>query len=129
MTQRENSRAVADRRLRPRGGRRPTDVDGLAPLVMVVGDEAAVGDAVAAVLARLKFAVTPSRTVDDALRVMTTMRPDLIVAAPGDASRIRMECPEHRGVVVVTDSMRANAELLVDEIRKALRTNAVGGAS
>jgi len=100
-------------------------VDGLAPLVMVVGDEAAVGDAVGAVLARLKFAVTPSPTVDEALRVMTTMRPDLIVAAREDASRIRLECPEHRGVVVVTDSMRANAELLVDEIRKALRNNAV----
>ena len=125
MTQRENSRTGADRRSQPRGGRRPTDVDGLAPLVMVVGDEAAVGDAVGAVLARLKFAVTPSPTVEEALRVMTTMRPDLVVAAQGDASRIRMECPEHRGVVVVTDSMRANAELLVDEIRKALRSNAV----
>jgi hypothetical protein len=100
-------------------------VDGLAPLVMVVGDESAVGDAVGAVLAKLKFAVTPSATVDEALRVLPTMRPDLIVAAHGDASRIRLECPEHRGVVVVTDRMRENAQLLVDEIRKALRSNAV----
>jgi len=125
MTERESTRAGGDRRSQPRGGRRPADVDGLAPLVMVVGDEAAVGDAVGAVLAKLKFAVTPSPTVEDALRVLTTMRPDLIVAAHGDAARIRLECPEHRGVVVVTDAMRENAELLVDEIRKALRSNAV----
>ena len=96
---------------------------------MVVGDESAVGDAVGAVLAKLKFAVTPSATVDEALRVLPTMRPDLIVAAHGDASRIRLECPEHRGVVVVTDRMRENAQLLVDEIRKALRGNAVNGAT
>ena len=129
MTQRENSRAGADRRSQPRGGRRPADVDGLAPLVMVVGDEAAVGDAVGAVLAKLKFAVAPSATVDEALRVLTTLRPDLIVAAHNDASRIRLECPEHHGVVVVTDGMRADAQLLVDEIRKALRANAVNGST
>ena len=35
----------------PRGGRRGADVEGFAPLVMVVGDHAAVGDAAGAVLA------------------------------------------------------------------------------
>ena len=60
MTEGQNLRAGTDRRVQPRGGRRPADVDGLTPLVMVVGDEAAVGDAVGAVLAKLKFAM-PAR--------------------------------------------------------------------
>ena len=123
MQEGKNLRAGADRRARPRGGRRPADVDGLAPLVMVVGDEAAVGDAVGAVLAKLKFAVVPSATVEDALRVLTTLGPDLVVAADGDASRLRLECPEHRTVVVVTDGMRDDPQLLVDEIRKTLRVS------
>ena len=122
MTQGKNVRAAADRRAQPRGGRRPADVDGLAPLIMVVGDEAAVGEAVGAVLAKLKFAVIPSLTVDNALRVLTTANPDLVVAAEGDAARIRLECPEHHTVVVVTEGMRVDPELLIDEIRKALRS-------
>ena len=91
---------------------------------MVVGDEAAVGDAAGAVLAKLRFAVTPSATVDEALRVLQTMKPDLIVANAEAAARIRLECPEHRAVIVVSTEMRDNPQLLVDEIRSVLRANA-----
>ena len=91
---------------------------------MVVGDEAAVGDAAGAVLAKLRFAVTPSATVDEALRVLQTMKPDLIVANAEAAARIRLECPEHRAVIVVSPEMRDDPQLLVDEIRSAIRANA-----
>ena len=120
MTDVTNVRGGVDRRRQPRGGRRTADVDGLSPLVMVVGDHAAVGDAAAAVLAKLKFAVTPSATVDDALRVLTSMRPDIIAATAEDAARIRMECPEHDNVVVVSAEMRDDPLLLVEEVRRAL---------
>jgi hypothetical protein len=121
MTRGTDLRGGADRRRQPRGGRRPADVDGLSPLVMVVGDHGAVGDATGAVLAKLKFAVAPSPTVDDALRVLTTLRPDLIVANADAAARIRLECPEHRAVLVVSDAMREDPYLLIDEIRSVLK--------
>jgi hypothetical protein len=121
MTTDKQLRAGIDRRRQSRGGRRPADVDGFSPLVMVVGDDAAVGDAAGAVLAKLRFAVTPSATVEDALRVLRTMQPDLIVANSDAAGRIRLECPEHRAVIVVSSEMRDDPQLLVDEIRSTIR--------
>ena len=91
---------------------------------MVVGDRAAVGDATEAVLAKLKFAVAPSPTVDDALRILPSLRPDLIVARETDAARIRLESPENRPVVSMSEAMRDDPQLLVDEIRAALRAMA-----
>ena len=129
MTNGKIVRGGVERRSQPRGGRRPADADGLAPLVMTVGDHAAVGDAAAAVLATLKFAVTPSATVDEALRVLETMQPDIIVATAEDAARIRLECPEHNSVVVVSRAMRDDPQLLVDEIRSSLRGNPAIGSS
>ena len=116
-------RKIPDRRGRPRGGRRPTDIEGLSPLVMVVGDQSAVGNLAEAVLAKLKFAVSPSASVDDALRVLTTLRPDIIVAKADDAARLRREAPEHLAVVTVSDGMREDPQLLIAEIRKAIRAN------
>ena len=91
---------------------------------MVVGERADVGDATEAVLAKLKFAVAPSPTVDDALRILTSLRPDLIVAREEDAVRLRLECPEHRAVVAVNEAMRDDPQLLVEEIRSVLRSMA-----
>jgi len=122
MTEQRELRGGADRRRQPRGGRRPADTDGFAPLVMVVGDQAEVGDAVGAVLAKLKFAVVPAASADEGLRIMTTMQPDIVAATSDNAARIRMERPEHNVVVVINGAMRDNAQLLVDEIRSTLRT-------
>ena len=91
---------------------------------MVVGDHFAVGDAALAVLAKLRFAVTPSPTVEDALRVLRMMQPDLIVANADDGARIRLECPEHRSVIVMSDEMRQDPHLLIEEIRKMIRASA-----
>jgi hypothetical protein len=129
MTDERIVRGGADRRRQSRGGRRDADVDGLSPLVMVVGGQADVGDAAGAVLVKLKFAVVPAPTVDEALRILQTMRPDIIVARSEDAGRIRLEAPEHDAVVVVSAPMRGDAQLLVDEIRTALRGNAATRSS
>ena len=122
MSDEKELRAGADRRRQPRGGRRGADVDGFSPLVMVVGNHAAVGDAAGAVLAKLKFAVVPAASVDDALRIMQTMRPDIVTANAGDAARIRRERPDQLAVVV-EDAMRADAQLLIDRIREAIRSS------
>jgi hypothetical protein len=93
---------------------------------MVVGiGETAVAQS-EAVLARLKFAVTTSGTVDEALRVMAGIRPDVVVAEPEAASRIRLEAPEHVPVVEMNGEMRGNPDALVEGIREAIRANEKG---
>ncbi|MBA2603395.1 MAG: hypothetical protein H0U94_07395 [Acidobacteria bacterium] len=115
-----------DRRAQPRGGRRPNDLDGFSPLVMLVGEGPAVGDMAEAVLAKLRFGVAATPNADDALRVLTTLRPDIIVASGTDAGRIRLEAPEHLSVVAMTDDMRGSPHLLVDAIRESIRANQPG---
>ena len=112
-----------DRRKLARGGRRTGDPTGFAPLVLLVGTGESVVARSELVLAKLRFAVTTSGTVEDALRVMTGIRPDVIVAESADASRIRLEAPEHLPVVVMSDAMRDDNDLFVAEIRQSLRAN------
>jgi hypothetical protein len=92
---------------------------------MVVGNHSTVGDAAGAVLAKLKFAVVPAASADDALRIMQTMRPDIVTATAADAARIRRERPDQLAVVV-EDAMRDDAQLLVDRIRQAIRSSPPG---
>jgi hypothetical protein len=75
------------------------------------------------VLAKLRFAVATSATVEEALRVMTGIRPDVVVAEAADASRIRLEAPEHLPVVVMSEDMRDDNDRFVEGIRASLRGN------
>ena len=106
-----------DRRRQARGGRRDGDADGLAPLVLLIGEAPDVVERSEAILAKLRFAVTTSRNVEEALRVMPGLRPDLVIAAAEDAERVRMEAPQHVPVVAT----RETGEALVEEVRRALR--------
>ncbi len=119
----EHRRKGPDRRRLPRGGRRAEDRAGYAPLVLLVGGNADVVGQSEAVLAKLRFAVATSGTVDEALRVMTGLRPDIVVADADGAARIRLEAPEHVPVVVLDDTMRADREALVEGIRATIRAN------
>lgn len=110
-----------ERRRAPRGGRRAGDVAGFAPLIMVVGRGEAVIAQSEAVLARLKFAVTTSGSVDEALRVMVGLHPDVVVAEPEAAMRIRLESSEPVPVVELNGDMRENPDALVEGIREAIR--------
>jgi hypothetical protein len=123
MTSTSDHRHRQDRRRQSRGGRRLTDADGFAPLVMVVGSDPTVVTLAEAVLARLRFAVTTSPSVEDATRVLPGLKPDIIVAAPEDTSRLRMEAPEHLSVVELTGAMRDDPRILIEAIRESLRAN------
>ena len=112
-----------DRRRLPRGGRRADDQQGYAPLVLLVGGDADVVGQSEAVLAKLRFAVATSGTVDEALRVMRGLRPDIVVADAEGAARIRLEAPDHVPVVVLDETMRADREALVEGIRETIRAN------
>jgi hypothetical protein len=116
-----------ERRRQPRGGRRATDVAGFAPLVLVLGRGESAVEQAEAVLARLKFAVTTTGTVEEALRILESIRPDVVVAEPEAASRIRLEWPEHVPVVEMNGELRGNADALVEAIREAIRGNQIAG--
>lgn len=88
---------------------------------MVVDENAASSERAETILAKLHFAVAPTRSVEEALRVMAALRPEIVVARAADASRLRAEAPQHVPVVGVEDG--TSPEALVDEIRKALRTH------
>ena len=114
-------RCGVDRRRLPRGGRRAGDHEGFAPLVMLVGDEPAIIDGSEAILAKLRFAVATSSSVDDALRVLPDLKPDLVVAGEEDEERLRTGTPTHVPVVVMNRGMQDNPEALIEAIRRSLR--------
>ncbi len=106
-----------DRRRQPRGGRRREDKDGFAPLVMLVGSEPDLTNRCEAILAKLKFAVTKIADVDQAIRVVPELRPDLVVAPAAEAPRMRSEIPQNLPVVAMPET----PEAMIDEILRTLR--------
>lgn len=117
-----------ERRRLARGGRRAEDLDGFAPLVLLIGEERDVVDRSEAILAKLRFGVTTSTSVDDALRVLVDLHPDIVISGARDAARIRSEAPQHLPVVVMDQGMHDSPEALVEEIRRTLRSNAAAQA-
>jgi hypothetical protein len=113
-------RRQPDRRRLPRGGRRAADRSGYAPLVLLVDEDAEAGEACEAILLKLRFAVAPARNVADALKILTGLRPDVIVARSADAARLRMEVPGHIPVVAADETVKGDA--LVEKVRATLRS-------
>jgi len=117
MTSLTERRTQPDRRKAPRGGRRAYDQEGFAPLVLVVGDGRNPQHESERILRECRFAVAPAANVPEALRVVDAVHPDLIVAQPEDAPRLKGS-----GVPVVEytpgDPSRAD---LIDRLRQAIR--------
>jgi hypothetical protein len=109
-----------DRRSTRRGGRREGDKPGFAPLVLLVDNNEDSNARCEAILARLHFAVAPTRSIEEAGRVMTALRPDIIVARVADAAALRQSTGVELPVVLLSDDL-LDPELLVEEIRKELR--------
>ena len=111
-----------DRRREPRGGRRPGDTPGFAPLVLVADEDAQSGDMCEALLATLRFAVARVDSVDQAVAVISTLLPDVIVARGHDVSPLqRAAWPSGVPFVTVTDGLREPGAL-VEAIRHAIRS-------
>jgi hypothetical protein len=110
-----------DRRRQSRGGRRIKDTEGFAPLVMLVGDGPGMIDRSEAILAKLRFAVATSNSVDHALRVLPDLKPDIVVASEWDGARIRSIIADDTPIVVMSRSMQDDPEALIEEIRRTLR--------
>jgi hypothetical protein len=111
-----------DRRREPRGGRRPGDTAGFAPLVLVADEDAASGDMCEALLATLRFAVARVDSMDKAVAVISTLLPDVIVARARDVSPLqRAAWPSGVPFVTVTDTLHEPGALL-EAVRDAIRS-------
>jgi hypothetical protein len=116
-----DKRQGADRRSRPRGGRRTGDQAGFAPLVLLVEENAENGARCEAILCKLRFAVAPAHTVEEAMRVMDALRPNLVVARVTDAASLKRATPSGVPFVALTDDHN-DLDAMVEEIRRALRS-------
>jgi hypothetical protein len=116
-----DQRQGPDRRKQSRGGRRPADKPGFAPLVLVADEDAESGAMSEVILAKLRFAVARVDSLDEAITVIGTLRPDVIVARAKDVSPLqRAAWPSGVPFVAVTDRMREPGAL-VSAIRRAIR--------
>lgn len=128
MSPEQERRTTRDRRRFARGGRREYDRDGFSPLLLVVDEDQDSAARSEAILAALKFAVAPARSVDEALSVMRALRPNLVVARVHDPHRLQEEMQRSAltaavPVLVVTDDI-ASPEDLIAAIRNVLRSRA-----
>lgn len=122
MPQTFPQRRGPDRRRQPRGGRRAGDQEGFSPLVMLVGDQPTVMDRSEAILAKLRFAVTTSTSVDHAIRLLPELKPDIVVAGEMDGARIRRNAPRGVRIVVVDHGMRDDPDAIIQAILRTLRS-------
>jgi CheY-like chemotaxis protein len=124
MSPASERRDVPDRRHTPRGGRRPQDPQGYSPLILVADDDANSGARCVAILARLRFAVAPAHSVEEAIKVMEALHPNLIVARLRDEPALRHEMetnPEIGDIPMITLTSENDApQLMIEEIRRAL---------
>lgn len=131
MTSTPDRRFGSERRRTVRGGRRPDDQDGFAPLVLVADDDAGSGARCEAILAALHFAVAPAHSSEEALRVMHALRPNLVVSHLRDEQAFKERLGADNAtagvpIISVTPDIEA-PEALVEEIRRVLRATRESG--
>ena len=118
-------RSGGDRRSSARGGRRPNDPHGFSPLIMVADEDAGNGARCVAILSRLRFAVAPAHSLDEAIKVMRSLHPNLIVARLSDEPELRKQMAQDPDIgeipIVTMTADNDNPDVLIDEIRAALR--------
>jgi hypothetical protein len=121
VTATTEQRRNSDRRKVARGGRRPTDKTGFAPLILVADEDDESGQMCEVILAKLRFAVARVDSLDKAIDVLPSLRPDVIVARARDVSPLqRAAWPSGVPFVSVTDEIRG-PDALIDAIRAAIR--------
>jgi len=121
----QERRRGPDRRSSPRGGRRPGDIQGYSPLILVADDDANSGAHCVAILARLRFAVAPAHSVEEAIKVMTSLHPTLVVSRLKDEPGLREQMaadPALGDIRLIALTPENDApQLMIEEIRRALR--------
>jgi hypothetical protein len=129
MTDPVDNRRNPDRRRHARGGRREADVQGYTPLVFVVDSRPRGREACEAILAKLRFAVAPFDSLDQAKRALKGLKPDVVLVAGEYFDEMRRELPpsRHGGplpLLALPDG-DLSSMALVEDIRRALRVDMV----
>ena len=129
MTESSDKRGAADRRRQPRGGRRPADRSGYTPLVFVIDPRPSAREACEAILAKLRFAVAPFDSLDQAKRALNGLKPDIVLVVTEHLEEIRRMLPPGRDgrslPVLPLPDVEVSTVTLVEEIRRALRAGAI----
>ena len=125
MSSGSEKRQGPDRRRYSRGGRRLTDAAGYTPLVFVVDPRPRGREACEAILAKLRFAVAPFDSLDQAKRALKGLKPDVVLVAIEYFDEMRRELPPSRyggplPLLSLPDGEVAPMAL-IEDIRRALR--------
>ena len=121
----QEHRLGPDRRRQARGGRRDSDYGGYAPMIVVIDDDSRRCDISEAILAKLRFAVAPFESVDEAISAMRALRPEVVVAREDAIAALRGRVPTDRDgrvipLLAITDDLAA-PEALVEALRRLLQ--------
>ena len=116
-----------DRRQFARGGRRPDDRAGYAPMVVVIDDDVRRLEIAEAILAKLRFAVAPFAYVDKAVSAMQALRPEIVVARMDAVRELRGRLPADRDgraipLLPVTAEL-SDPAALIEALRHLIRKN------
>ncbi len=98
---------------------------GYSPLILVADHDANNGARCVAILAKLRFAVAPAYSVEEAIKVMEALRPTLIVARLADEPALRQQIAANPAIgdipIVTMTAKNDDPAVLIEEIRRALR--------
>jgi len=98
---------------------------GYSPLILVADDDASNGARCVAILAKLRFAVAPAYSVDEAVKIMRTLNPTLIVARLADEPELRKHMAQDPAIgpipLITMTAENDDPAVLIEEIRAALR--------
>ena len=93
--------------------------------MMVADEDASNGARCVAILAKLRFAVAPAHSLEEAIKVMHALRPNLIVARLADEPQLRAQMaadPSLGDIPLITmTAENDDPAVLIEEIRRALR--------
>jgi len=96
-------------------------------MVIVIDDDGRRLDISEAILAKLRFAVAPFKSVDQAISAMQALRPDLVVARMDAVHELRGRMPADRDgraipLLPVTAEL-AEPAALIEALRQLIRRN------
>lgn len=99
--------------------------------MLVADDDASNGARCVMILSKLRFAVAPAYTVDEAIKVLRTLQPNLIVARMHDEPELRARMASDSDIpdtpIVSITAEMDDPDVLIAEIRRVLAAAASTG--
>lgn len=127
MAETAGKRQRPDRRRHPRGGRRAGDVQGATPLIVVVDPDPVRRKLSLEILSKLRFAVAPVSSLAEALAIVPSLTPEVIVTSRAVAPKLIAALAGGAAVPIVTaDDGQRVTETLIEAVRRAIREKSPG---